>query len=143
MFGLHKNKIYFFNWSMGAWLSSLFGGEKEPSKHDKAVWDLKVQRDKLVQYKKKINSVIEKEIQVAQELLKQKKKDKAKLALQKKKYQEQLLEKAEAQMDNIKKLVKIENFNFRLMILNLQKSKKKFLMDLKKVQKHFKLLTMK
>lgn len=91
---------------MGAWLASLFGGEKEPSKHDKAVWDLKVQRDKLVQYKKKLNLVIEKEISVAQELLKQKKKEKAKLALQKKKYQESMLEKAELQLDNIKKLVR-------------------------------------
>jgi charged multivesicular body protein 6 len=90
---------------MGAWLSGIFGGEKKPSKHDNAVWELKTQRDKLIQYKKTIVKILDREIAIAKQLLKENKKDKAKLALQKKKYQEQLLEKAEIQLDNLKTLI--------------------------------------
>jgi charged multivesicular body protein 6 len=54
-----------------------------PSAQDKAVWDLKIQRDKLQQYQKQIQHVIEKEIEIARKLLKEKKREKAKLVLKK------------------------------------------------------------
>ncbi|KAI9261054.1 Snf7-domain-containing protein [Sporodiniella umbellata] len=74
------------------------------TQHDKAVLDLKVQRDKLKKYQKKIHTVIEKEIALAKVALSQGNKSKALLALKKKKYQEQLLEKTEQQLMNLEEL---------------------------------------
>ncbi|KAI8853707.1 hypothetical protein BC829DRAFT_381966 [Chytridium lagenaria] len=66
--------------------------------HDKAILDLKVQRDKLKQYQKKLELVIGKEVEVAKHHLKNGDKKRAMLALRKKKYQESLLEKTDAQL---------------------------------------------
>ncbi|KAI8342378.1 Snf7 family [Chlamydoabsidia padenii] len=71
---------------------------------DQAILDLKIQRDKLKRYQKKVNVVIEKEIQAAKLALTQNNKKKALLALKKKKYQEQLLEKTEQQLLNLEEL---------------------------------------
>ncbi|ORZ10422.1 Snf7 family [Absidia repens] len=71
---------------------------------DQAVLDLKIQRDKLKQYQKKVNVVIDKEVQAAKLALTQGNKKKALLALKKKKYQEQLLEKTEQQLLNLEDL---------------------------------------
>eukprot|EP01080_Neovahlkampfia_damariscottae_P009753 gene9753-2080_t len=76
----------------------------QPNKYDEAVWDLKLQRDKLQKYKKKVESVMERETKIARELLQKKQKEQAKLALQKKKYQQTLLEKAQVQLDNVQQL---------------------------------------
>eukprot|EP01027_Heterolobosea_sp_BB2_P001660 GEZU01002483.1.p1 GENE.GEZU01002483.1~~GEZU01002483.1.p1 ORF type:complete len:215 (-),score=78.20 GEZU01002483.1:370-1014(-) len=87
---------------MGNW----FGRKKSRiTQHDKAVLDLKVQRDKLKQYQKKINDVIERETEIARVLLKEGKKEKAMLALKKKKYQQQLLDKTEGQLNNIQEMI--------------------------------------
>ncbi|PHZ09110.1 uncharacterized protein RHIMIDRAFT_263930 [Rhizopus microsporus ATCC 52813] len=72
---------------------------------DKAILDLKVQRDKLKKYQKNLNVVIEKEIAAAKLALSQGNKKKALLALKKKKYQEQLLEKTDQQLLNLEELV--------------------------------------
>ncbi|CAO3612749.1 unnamed protein product [Mucor hiemalis] len=71
---------------------------------DKAILDLKVQRDKLKRYQKNINVVIEKEVEAAKVALKQGNKQKALLALKKKKYQIQLLEKTDQQLMNLEEL---------------------------------------
>ncbi|KAI7902053.1 Snf7 family [Cokeromyces recurvatus] len=71
---------------------------------DKAILDLKVQRDKLKRYQKNINVVIEKEIEAAKIALNQGNKKKALLALKKKKYQVQLLDKTEQQLMNLEEL---------------------------------------
>ncbi|KAL1931331.1 hypothetical protein VTP01DRAFT_10468 [Rhizomucor pusillus] len=71
---------------------------------DKAILDLKIQRDKLKQYQKGINVVLEKEVQAAREALKQGNKKRALLALKKKKYQEQLLERTDQQLANLEEL---------------------------------------
>lgn len=80
---------------MGHWFAKLFRRDPSPSAHDQAVWDLKIQRDKLQQYQKQvtphstrywlqqIQHVIEKEIEIARKLLRENKKEKAKLALKK------------------------------------------------------------
>ncbi|KAH9519796.1 Charged multivesicular body protein 6 [Bulinus truncatus] len=75
------------------------------TEQDKAILQLKQQRDKLKQYQKKITSQLERDRTVARTLLKDGKKDKAKLMLRKKKFQETLLTKTDAQLDNIEKLV--------------------------------------
>ncbi|KAI8969251.1 Snf7-domain-containing protein [Mycotypha africana] len=71
---------------------------------DRAILDLKVQRDKLKRYQKKLNVVIEREVQAAKQALAQGNKSKALLALKKKKYQVQLLEKTDQQLLNLEDL---------------------------------------
>ncbi|KAG1055360.1 hypothetical protein G6F43_002686 [Rhizopus delemar] len=71
---------------------------------DKAILDLKVQRDKLKKYQKNLNVVINKEVEAAKLALNKGNKQKALLALRKKKYQEQLLEKTEQQLMNLEEL---------------------------------------
>jgi len=75
------------------------------NQHDKAVLDLKVQRDKLKQYQKKCEVVVTKETEMARNLLKEGKKKQAVLALKKKKYQELLLEKSEKQLANLQEMI--------------------------------------
>ncbi|TRY60699.1 hypothetical protein DNTS_013994 [Danionella cerebrum] len=66
---------------------------------------LKQQRDKLKQYQKKITLQMEKERQLAKQLLKDGKKEKAILLLKKKRYQDQLLDKTENQISNLERMV--------------------------------------
>ena len=79
--------------------------ESRVTEQDRAVLQLKQQRDKLKQYQKKINVQIEKDRTVAKQLLHDGRKDKAKLMLRKKKFQESLLEKTDGQLDNIDRMV--------------------------------------
>ncbi|XP_073538700.1 charged multivesicular body protein 6 [Phyllobates terribilis] len=75
------------------------------TEQDKAVLQLKQQRDKLKQYQKKITLQLQREREVAKQLLHDGKKEKAKLLLKKKRYQEQLLEKTDNQISNLEKMV--------------------------------------
>jgi len=75
------------------------------TEQDKAVLQLKQQRDKLKQYQKKVNVQLERDREVAKSLLKEGKKEKAKLMLRKKKFQESLLIKTDGQLENIEQLV--------------------------------------
>jgi len=89
-------------------MGGLFSKKKNNNRvnhHDKAVLDLKVQRDKLKQYQKKCEDVLAKETSLARSLLKEGKKKLALLALKKKKYQEQLLQKTETQLTNIQQMI--------------------------------------
>ncbi|KAF9998255.1 Vacuolar protein sorting-associated protein 20 [Entomortierella chlamydospora] len=72
--------------------------------HDRAILDLKVQRDKLKQYNKRLNLVIAKELGIAKSHLAKGDKKRALLALRRKKFQEGLLEKTELQMTNLDEL---------------------------------------
>ncbi|XP_078257722.1 charged multivesicular body protein 6 [Rhinoraja longicauda] len=75
------------------------------TEQDKAVLQLKQQRDKLKQYQKRIGIQLEKERELARVLLRGGKKEKAKLLLKKKRYQEQLLDKTEVQISNLEHMV--------------------------------------
>lgn len=66
---------------------------------------LKKQRDQLKQYQKRINNDLERQKDLARKLLKEGKKDRAKLLLRKKKFQEGLLEKTDSQLDQLERLV--------------------------------------
>ncbi|CAG8452308.1 7970_t:CDS:2 [Cetraspora pellucida] len=77
---------------------------------DRAILDLKIQRDKLIQYQKKLISVSEKETEIAKKALRIGNKRGALLALKKKKYQEQLLKKTDSQLLNLEELTQSIEF---------------------------------
>ncbi|KAF2268700.1 charged multivesicular body protein-like protein 6 [Lojkania enalia] len=68
------------------------------SAQDKAILDMKNQRDKLHQYQKRITVITDREREIARECLRRGDEKKAKLALRRKKYQESLLAKTDAQL---------------------------------------------
>uniref|UniRef100_A0A671RPM5 Charged multivesicular body protein 6 n=1 Tax=Sinocyclocheilus anshuiensis TaxID=1608454 RepID=A0A671RPM5_9TELE len=88
-------------------MGNLFGKKKATrvTEQDRAVLQLKQQRDKLKQYQKKITLQMQKERQLAKQLLKDGKKEKALLLLKKKRYQDQLLDKTENQISNLERMV--------------------------------------
>ena len=65
---------------------------------------MKVQRDKLKQYRKKIAVVADRETEVARKCLAAGQKDKALLALRRKKYQQSLVDQTDAQLEQLEKL---------------------------------------
>jgi len=98
-------------------MGGLFSSKKKPApkqnritEQDKAVLSLKQQRDKLKQYQKRINNNLEKERKIAKDLLKDGKKDKAKLLLKKKHYQENLLKRTDDQLESIEKMIQDVEF---------------------------------
>jgi charged multivesicular body protein 6 len=77
---------------------------------DRAVLDMKVQRDKLRQYQKRIRTVLEREQEIAKECLQKDDKQRALLALRKKKYQQQLLAKTDKQLETLEQLTQSIEF---------------------------------
>jgi len=71
---------------------------------DRAILDMKIQRDKLKTYQKRIQIVLDREKEVAQECLRNGQKDKALLALRKRKYQEQLFKKTDGHLETLEQL---------------------------------------
>ncbi|XP_077359572.1 charged multivesicular body protein 6 [Festucalex cinctus] len=88
-------------------MGNLFAKKKQSrvTEQDKAVLQLKQQRDKLRQYQKRIDLQLDKERLLAKQLLKNGRKDKALLLLKKKRYQEQLLDKTDNQISNLERMV--------------------------------------
>eukprot|EP01116_Phalansterium_solitarium_P015546 TRINITY_DN3440_c0_g1_i1.p1 TRINITY_DN3440_c0_g1~~TRINITY_DN3440_c0_g1_i1.p1 ORF type:complete len:267 (+),score=120.06 TRINITY_DN3440_c0_g1_i1:210-1010(+) len=95
---------------MGNWFS--FGRKRKDrvTQHDKAVLDLKVQRDKLKVYQKKCEAVIAREVELARQLLADGKRKQALLCLRKKRYQEQLIDKTATQLNNLQEMVDAVEF---------------------------------
>ncbi|KAI1418244.1 Snf7-domain-containing protein [Hypoxylon sp. FL1857] len=84
-----------------------------PSKvtaQDKAILDLKLQRDKLHQYQRRITVLTDKETAIARQMLAAGDKKRALLALRRKKYQESLLEKTDAQLAQLEQLTRNVEF---------------------------------
>ncbi|MCJ1296715.1 Vacuolar protein sorting-associated protein 20 [Xylographa carneopallida] len=80
-----------------------------PSSHkisaqDRAILDMKNQRDKLHQYQKRITKLTDRETAIAKECLVRGQKSKALLALRRKKYQESLLAKTDLQLEQLQQL---------------------------------------
>jgi len=85
----------------------IFGKKKPASRvtpHDKAVLQLKQQRDKLKQYQRRIELTLTSDRELAKKLLSKGQKDRALLLLRKKRYQEQLLLKTDGQLTNLETL---------------------------------------
>jgi charged multivesicular body protein 6 len=139
---------------MGHFFSKLFGSEdrhhhqqqqqtstitkqenqqKIASNHDQAVLDIKLARDKVSKYQKQLGTLMNKELEIAKRLLAEGKKDRAKLALQKRKYQEQLLKKTDQQLQNLSHLVQeIEFAQIEVQVVNGLKEGKDALVNIQK-----------
>lgn len=77
---------------------------------ERAILDLKVQRDKLKVYQKKLKAISDRETKIAKHHLANKDRKRALLALKKKKYQEQLLDQTDAQLLQLEQLtLQVEN----------------------------------
>ncbi|KAJ6643977.1 Charged multivesicular body protein 6 [Pseudolycoriella hygida] len=89
-------------------MGGLFGKQKKPqsriTQQDKAILQLKQQRDKLKQYQKRIELSLEKDRELAKKCLATGRKDRARMLLRKKKYQEKLLSNTDSQLENLEKL---------------------------------------
>ncbi|KAK4189978.1 Snf7 family [Podospora australis] len=77
---------------------------------DQAILDLKTQRDKLHQYQRRITLLTDKETAAAKQMLAKGDKPRALLALRRKKYQESLLQKTDAQLEQLEKLTSSVEF---------------------------------
>ncbi|KAJ7492733.1 Snf7 family, partial [Mycena latifolia] len=78
---------------------------------DRAILDLKLQRDKLKQYQKKIQVVLEREHAIAKAHLATGQKDRAVIALRRRKYQQSLLLKTDGQLETLEELVSTIEFS--------------------------------
>jgi len=76
----------------------------------RAILDLKLQRDKLQRYQKQITVLTNRETEIAKQMLAEGDKPKALLALRRKKYQETLLSKTDAQLEQLEKLTSSVEF---------------------------------
>jgi charged multivesicular body protein 6 len=76
----------------------------------RAILDLKIQRDKLHQYQRRITVLTDRETAIAKQMLAQNDKKRALLALRRKKYQESLLAKTDAQLEQLEKLTSSVEF---------------------------------
>ncbi|XP_019417753.1 PREDICTED: vacuolar protein sorting-associated protein 20 homolog 2-like [Lupinus angustifolius] len=82
-------------------MGNLFVKKPKVTDVDRAILALKTQRRKLAQYQQKLDAVIEAEKQAARDLIREKKKDRALLALKKKRTQEELLKQVDAWLINV------------------------------------------
>ncbi|GAA6028629.1 hypothetical protein JCM8097_007319 [Rhodosporidiobolus ruineniae] len=78
---------------------------------DRSILDLKLQRDKLKQYQKRIEVVLAREREIAAESLRAGNKSRALIALRQKKYQETLLSQTDEQLATLQKLVQSIEFS--------------------------------
>ncbi|KAI0067791.1 Snf7-domain-containing protein [Artomyces pyxidatus] len=78
---------------------------------DRAILDMKLQRDKLKQYQKRIQYILDREHEIAKEHLAAGRKDRALIALRRRKYQEGLLAKTDGQLENLEQLVSTIEFS--------------------------------
>ncbi|KAI4252512.1 MAG: hypothetical protein L6R42_007927 [Xanthoria sp. 1 TBL-2021] len=82
------------------------------SAQDRAILDMKNQRDKLHQYQKRITVITDRETDIAKECLARGDRSKALLALRRKKFQESLLARTDAQLETLEQLT--SNIEFAL-----------------------------
>ncbi|KAF9787223.1 Snf7 family [Thelephora terrestris] len=78
---------------------------------DRAILDMKLQRDKLKQYQKNIQRVLNREHEIAKQHLANGNRDRALIALRQRKYQETLLAKTDAQLEQLEQLVSTIEFS--------------------------------
>ncbi|XP_022750909.1 vacuolar protein sorting-associated protein 20 homolog 1-like [Durio zibethinus] len=82
-------------------MGNLFVKKPKITEVDRAILSLKTQRRKLAQYQRQLENVIGAEKQAARDLIREMRKDRALLALKKKKAQEDLLKQVDAWLINV------------------------------------------
>ncbi|KAJ3696963.1 hypothetical protein LUZ61_000668 [Rhynchospora tenuis] len=82
-------------------MGNIFVKKPKVTEVDRAILTLKTQRRKLGQYQQQLEAVIEAEVKAAKELIAQKRKDRALIALKKKKTQEELLKTVDGWLMNV------------------------------------------
>ncbi|KAJ4715228.1 vacuolar protein sorting-associated protein 20.2 [Melia azedarach] len=82
-------------------MGNLFVKKPKITDVDRAILTLKTQRRKLAQYQQQLDTVIEAEKQAARDLVRQSRKDRALLALKKKKAQEEILKQVDGWLINV------------------------------------------
>ncbi|KAH1905660.1 hypothetical protein KXW29_005823 [Aspergillus fumigatus] len=87
------------------------GSSHKISAQDRAILDLKNQRDKLRQHQKRITVLTDRETAIARECLARDDRRRALLALRRKKYQETLLSKTDAQLEQLEHLTSQVEFS--------------------------------
>ena len=97
----HRHKS---NTNMGNTTSKSGSGAKI-TKQDRAILDLKLQRDKIKQYQKKVQLILDKEHEAARTFLVRGDKERAKTALRRRRYQETILQKTDTQLETLEGLV--------------------------------------
>ncbi|KAL6790301.1 Snf7 family [Trichoderma sp. SZMC 28013] len=80
------------------------GKQSKITDQDKAILDMKIQRDRLHQYQRRITVLTDKETDIAKQMIAKGDKKRALLALRRKKYQESLLTKTDAQLEQLERL---------------------------------------
>lgn len=104
--------------------------------HDKAVLDLKFQRDKLLQYQQRLTKIAEREKQVAKHCISSGRRRQALLALRKKRLQEQMLEKSFALLQNVQEMIdSIEFAKIELQVFERLKDGNQVLSELQEQMK--------
>ncbi|KAF9076165.1 Snf7 family [Rhodocollybia butyracea] len=78
---------------------------------DRAILDLKLQRDKVKQYQKNLQYILDREEAIAKQHLGAGHKDRALIALRRRKYQQGLLLKTDGQLENLQQLVSSIEFS--------------------------------
>lgn len=82
-------------------MGNVFVKKPKVTEVDRAILTLKTQRRKLGQYQQQLEAVIEAEVKAAKELIAQKRKDRALIALKKKKAQEEILKNVDGWLMNV------------------------------------------
>ncbi|KAK9818781.1 hypothetical protein WJX74_006989 [Apatococcus lobatus] len=90
---------------MGNIFSSKHKKGREITEEDRAVLSLKTQRRKLTAERTRVEGIIDRELQIARQLIAQKKRDRALLFLKRKKIQEQQVERLDAWLINVEQLL--------------------------------------
>lgn len=82
-------------------MGNMFVKKVKVTEVDRAIVTLRTQRRKLGQYQQQLEAVIEAEVKAAKDLIAQKRKDRALIALKKKKVQEELLKNVDGWLMNV------------------------------------------
>jgi len=94
-------------------LTEMGGNQSVPkvTAQDRAILDLKLQRDKVKQYQRNIQAILDREEAIAKQHLEAGRKDRALVALRRRKYQQGLLVKTDGQLENLQQLVSTIEFS--------------------------------